>query len=54
MEVDSKIPIVIRKHIFWKTSINDQILKLRVCINTFVIEGLLDTGVDVTIITPES
>ena len=54
MEDKSKIPIGNRKHIFWQTSINDQRPKLRVCINGIFIEGLLDTGVDVSIITPES
>ena len=29
-------------------------IKLRVCINDIVIEGLLDTGANVTIINPES
>ena len=43
-----------RKRIFWQTFINDQRPKLRVHINDTVIEELLDTGADVTIITPES
>ena len=43
-----------RKCIFWQTSINDQRPKLRVCVNGIFIEGLLDTGADVSIITPES
>ena len=42
------------KRIFWQTYINDQRPKLRVCINGIFIEGLLDTGADVSIITPES
>ena len=54
MEDESKIPVGNRKHIFWQTSINDQRPKLRVCINGIVIVGLIDTGVDVSIITPES
>ena len=41
-------------HIFWKTSINDQRPKIRVCINGIVIEGLIDKDADVSIITPES
>ena len=42
------------KRIFWQTSINDQTPKLRVCVNFKFITGLLDTGADVSIITPES
>ena len=41
-------------HIFWKTAINDQRPKIRVCINGIVIEGLIDKGADVSIITLES
>ncbi len=40
--------------VFWQTSINDQRPKLRVCVNGIFITGLLDTGADVSIITPES
>ena len=54
MEDKSKIPIGNRKRIFWQTSINDQRPKLRVHINGIVIVGKIDTGVDVSIITPES
>ena len=54
MEDESKTPLGNRKHIFWQPSINDQWLMLRMHTNNIVIEGLLHTGVDVTIITPES
>ena len=54
MEDKSKIPIGNKKRIFWQTFKNDQRRKLRVCINGIVIEGLLDPGVAVAIITPES
>ena len=54
MEDESKAPVRNRKRIYWQTSINDQRPKLRVCINGIFIEGLLDTGADVSIITPES
>ncbi len=40
--------------VFWQTSINDQRPKLRVCVNGIFITGLLDTGANVSIITPES
>ncbi len=40
--------------VFWQTSINNQNPKLRVCVNGIFITGLLDTGADVSIITPES
>lgn len=36
-------------NIFWQTSVNNQIPKLRVHINNIVIEVLLDTGADITI-----
>lgn len=36
-------------NIFWQTSVNNQIPKLRVHINNTVIEVLLDTGADITI-----
>ena len=42
------------KRIFWQTSINEQRPQLRVCVNGKFITGLLDTGADVSIITPES
>ena len=42
------------KRIFWQTSINEQRPQLRVCVNGKLITGLLDTGADVSIITPES
>ena len=54
MEDESKIPIGNRMCIFWQISINDQRPKLRACINNTVIEELLDTGVNVNIIPPES
>ena len=54
MEDKSKIPIGNRKRIFWQTSINDQRPKLRVHINGIVIVCLIDTGVDVSIITLET
>ena len=53
MEDKSKLPMDIR-NIFWQTSINDQRPKLRLCINNILIQGLLDTGTDVTIIIPKS
>ena len=49
MEDKSKITIENKKCIFWQTSINDQRSKLTVLINEIVI-----TGADVSIITPES
>ena len=54
MEDESKTPVRNRKCLFWQTSINDQRPKLRVHINNIVIEELLDMGMDVSIITPES
>ena len=42
------------KLIYCQTSINEQRPKLRVCVNGKFITGLLDTGADVSIITPES
>ena len=54
MEDMSKISIGNRKRILWQTSINDQRPKPRVRINGIVIVGLIDTGVDVSSITPES
>ena len=48
---ESKIPTENRKCIFWQSSIK---IKARVCIDSIVIEGLLEMGVDVTIITSES
>ena len=55
VEDASKNPIDQRKYIFWQTFIIDQRpKKLRVCINGIFIEGLLDMGMDVSIISPES
>ena len=54
LEDESKTPVRNRKHIYWKTSINDQRPKLRVRVNDIVMEELLDTGAEVTIITPKS
>ena len=54
MENEYKTPVGHRKLIFWQNSINDQRQKGKVCINVIFIEGLLDTGADVSIITPES
>ena len=54
VENESKTLVGQRKHTFWPTSVNDQRPKLRVCINGIFIEGLLDMGADVSIITPES
>ena len=54
IEHESKTPEGNRKCIFWQTSINEQRPKLRVCIDKVVIEGLIDMGVDMSIITPES
>ena len=42
------------KWVFWQTSVNDQRPKLKIQKNDMVIKGLLDTGVDVTIISSES
>lgn len=42
------------KQIFWQTLINDQKLKLKLQINEFVIEGLLNIGSNATIISPKS
>ena len=53
VENESKNSVGQSKRIFWQTSINDQRPKLRVCINGIFIDGLLDTGADVSIITPE-
>ena len=54
LEDKSEIQLGNKKRVFWQTSINDQRLKLRVRINGIVIIGLIDTGADVSIITPES
>ena len=54
MEDKSKITIGNKSCIFWQTSINDQRPKLRVLINGIVIVGLIDMGVDVSTIIPES
>ena len=53
MEDKSKIPIGNKKHTFWQTSINDQTPKLRACINGTVIVDLIDTGTNMSAITPE-
>ena len=50
MEDESKTPIGNRKHLFWQTSINAQRPKLKVHINDIAIEGLLDIGVDVSLL----
>ena len=42
------------KQVFWQTSINEQRPKLKIRINVIVTEGLVDTGMDVTIISLES
>ena len=54
VEDEPNTPVGCRKCIFWKTSINVRRPKLRMCINGIFIEGLLDMGVDVSIITSES
>ena len=50
MEDELKIPTGIRKCIFLQTSINDQRPKLSM---PMVIEEMLNTGADVTMIIPE-
>ena len=45
---------LIRQLIFCQTSIYDQRPKLRVHINSILIEGLLDMGTDMSIIIPAS
>ncbi|MGE9502425.1 hypothetical protein ACQP3D_29025, partial [Escherichia coli] len=42
------------KHIFWQTSIKDKRPHLRVQINDKIINGIVATGADVTIITHKS
>jgi hypothetical protein len=42
------------KRIFWQTSIEDQRPKHRILVNNTEIEGMVDIGADVTIITPIS
>ena len=62
MEVDSKInsrekfkaPRNTTKRIFWQTSINEERPKLKVRVDNIYIQGLVDTGADVSIITPQS
>lgn len=51
--IEAKPTVGNGKSLFWQTSINYQKPKLRVHKNNIVIKGLLDTGADVTIITPE-
>ena len=53
LEDKSEIQIGNKEHIFWQTSINDQRPKLGVCITGIVIVGLIDTGAEVSIFTPE-
>ena len=53
MEDESKTPVGNRKHIL-ADFYNYQRPKLRVCINDVAIEGLIDIGAGVSIITPES
>ena len=50
MEDESNTAVGNMKHIFWQTSISDQRPKLRVCINGIVIEGLINMGVDVSLL----
>ena len=42
------------KFVFWKTVVNDQRPKLMVQMNGVDIEGLIDIGSDVSIISPKS
>ena len=42
------------KQVFWQTSIDNKRPKLKIQINGIVIEGLLDAGTDITIISPKS
>ena len=39
------------KRIFWQTSIEDQRPKLKILVNNIEIEGMVDTGADVIIIS---
>lgn len=41
------------KQIFWPTSTNEQKTKLKIQVNDFVTEGLVNIGVDSTIILSE-
>jgi hypothetical protein len=43
-----------QKQIFWQTSIEDQRPKLRILVNNIEIEGMVNTGANVTIISPKS
>lgn len=43
-----------RKQVFWQNAVNDQRSKLKIQINGIEIKGLVDTGADVTIISPKS
>ena len=54
VENESRNLVGQRKRIFCQISINEQRPKLRVCMNGIFIEGLLDTGADISIIGPES
>lgn len=38
----------------WTTSIEDKRPKLKILVNNIEIEGMVDTGADVTIISPKS
>ena len=46
-----RVSILAEQKVFWPTAINDQRPKLKVQINGVEIEGLVDTGADVTIIS---
>ena len=50
IEDELRIPIENRKHVSWQTSISDKRPKLKAQINNFIIEGLLDTCADLTIL----
>ena len=62
MDLDTKInlreklktPRDNTKRIFWQPSIKEQRPKLRVRVDNVYIQGLVDTGADVSIITPQS
>ena len=43
-----------RKQVFWQIAISDQRPKLKIQINGIEIEGLVDIGTDITIISPKS
>ena len=54
MEYEAKNPTKKEECIFCQTSINDQRPNLRVKKNNIIMKGLLDTSLNITIITPES